>query len=440
MKQFSFFLYCLLFSFVLSWTATGQNVVTNSPVADSGLITFQVDMSQWAARGLFHPSTDIIDMPGTMNNWTGSTLLQKVDTSLVYQIVLRLNAAIVQEFRFRINRDTNNAELLSHMYRVPNDTTTVKYMYSDYDTTTVPITFKCHMFYQIKAFHFNPLPQHDYLDVAGTFNNNGAYDLLFDRGHDSIYQVTLNLPKTLISPVIPILFKFRINGNWNTSELPNGSPFRSYFLQDTTGGIQNLVDVWYDNKNPAIPAPPVAFNVYIQGNYYAKQTLTGSYSYEDYNLLPEGNSLYHWYLADSITQVNLVPVGDSTINYVVDSLNTGKYIAFEVTPVATGTGDSLIGKPVRVWTGKIGGVGINNLEMNRVHFYPNPVSGQITFDHLGNTAWIEVYSIFGQKVAILETLNLNQVSLDVSGLSKGIYLLKFCRPDNGYTTSKFIKK
>jgi len=236
MKQFSFFFYCLLFSFVLSWTANGQNVVTGSPIADSGLITFQVDMSQWAARGFFNPSTDIIDMPGTMNNWTGSALLQKIDTTLVYQIVLKLNAATVQEFRFRINRDTNKAELNSHMYRVPLDTTTVKYIYSDYDTTTVPVTFKCHMFYQIKAGHFNPFPQHDYLDVAGTFNNNGAYDLLFDRGHDSIYEVTLNLPKTLISPAIPILFKFRINGNWNTSELPNGGPFRSYFLQDTTGG------------------------------------------------------------------------------------------------------------------------------------------------------------------------------------------------------------
>jgi hypothetical protein len=439
MKQFLFFFYCLLFSLLIPWNATGQKVVTGSPVADSGLITFQVDMSQWAARGLFQPFTDSIDMPGTMNNWTGSVLLQKMDTTLVYQIVLKLYAAAVQEFRFRINRDTNNAELISHLYRVPLDTTTAKYMYSDYDTSTVPITFKCHMSYQIKAGHFNAFPQHDYLDVAGTFNNAGNYDLLYDRGHDSIYQVTLNLPKTLISPAIPILFKFRINGNWNTSEFQDGGPFRSFFLKDTTGGIQNLVDVWYNNINPAIPAPPVAFNVFIQGNYYAKQTLTGSYSYEDYNLLPEGNSLYRWYSADSITQVNLVPIGDSTINYVVDSLNTGKYIAFEVTPVASGTGDSLIGKPVKVWTGKIGGVGINNLEMNRVHFYPNPVSGQITFDHLGSTAWIEVYSIFGQKVAVLETLNLNQVSLDVSGFSKGIYLLKFCRVD-GFSTSKFIKK
>jgi hypothetical protein len=440
MKQFSFFFCCLVFSIILSDAAVGQNALTGAPVADSGLITFRVDMSQWASMGLFHPATDSIDMPGTMNNWAGSALLQKVDTTLVYQISLILSAATVQEFRFRINRDTNHAELISHMYRVPKDTTMVKYMYNDYDTATVPITFKCRMYYQIKSHHFDPLPQRDYLDVAGTFNGYGAYDLLFDRQNDSIYEVTLNLPRTLISSATPLEFKFRINGNWSTSEFANTSSFRSYFLKDTAGGVQNLVDVWYDDKNPAVLAPPFAYNVNIQGTYSAKQILTGSYSYEDYDLRPEGNSLYRWYLADSITQVNLVPIGDSTINYVVDSLNAGKYIAFVVIPVASGTGDSLIGNPVMAWTGKIGGVGFSNLEMNSVHFFPNPASEQILFDHLGNTARIEIYSIYGQKVAVLETLNRNQVSLDLSGFNKGIYLLKFCRSDHGYSTSKFIKK
>ncbi len=457
MKRFyySFFILAcslLLPAIVLSQTREKSSVRTpdfssgsiikgiNAPhVPDSGRILFQVDLSQWAAKGEFNPATDSIDMPGTFNNWAGSATLEKVDATLVYQIALSIESSTVQEFKFRINRDTNDAELISHMYRVPNDTTTVKYMYNDYDTTTVPITFMCHMFYQIKALHFNPLPLHDYLDVAGTFNGLGAYDLLFDRGHDSIYQVTLNLPKTLISPVTPILFKFRINGNWNTSEYLNGGPFRSYFLKDTTGGFQNLVDVWYDNKNPAIPAPPVAYNVFIQGIYAAKQVLTGSYSYEDYNLLPEGTSLYRWYLADSTTQVNLVPVGDSTINYVVDSLNAGKYIAFEVTPVASGTGDSLIGKPVRAWTGKIGGVGIGNLTGKKPGFYPNPVTSLITFTHLDNIQQIEIYSVPGQKVGTLETRTPGRITFDASNLGRGIYIIKFSKSDHTFTTVKFIK-
>ena len=438
MKQSVWFICLLIFTYSYSTRVSAQNPASHSPASDTGMITFQVDMSQWAAKGRFHPATDSIDMPGTMNNWAGSALLQKVDTTMVYQIVLKLTATAVHEFRFRINRDTNNAEINSHLYRVPKDTTVAKYLYNDYDTTTVPITFKCHMYYQIRAGHYDPFPFRDFLDVAGNFNNNGAYDLLFDREHDSIYQVTLNLSRTLISPSIPLFFKFRINGNWSTSEL-QGGPYRSFFLADTTGGIQNTVDVWYDNINPAIPAPPIASNVYIQGNYYAGQILTGSYSYEDYNLLPEGASIYHWYRADSTTQVNLVPIGDSTINYQIDTLNNkGKYIAFEVTPVATGPGDSLVGKTVRVWTGKIGGVGFGNLERAEVRIYPNPAAEQIIIDHLGNTNRIEIYNIFGQKITTLETLNLSQVSLDVSGFSKGIYLLKIFS-SGGYSSAKFIK-
>jgi hypothetical protein len=437
MNRISLYFLCLTCSVLLSGIAYGQNA---APVADTGQITFQVDMSQWAARGLFHPLTDSVDMVGTMTDSAGSALLQKIDTTLVYQIMFKLNAATVQEFRFRINRDTNNAELISHMYRIPSDTLAVRYMYNDYDTGTVPITFRCHMLYQISAHYFNPLPQHDYLDVAGTFNGNGAYDLLFDRGNDSIYVVTLNLPKVWISPVTPLAFRFRFNGDWNTSEFVNSGNYRTYFLHDTTGGNPNLVDVWYNDIDPSVPAAPFVYNVYIQGDYYAKQILTGAYSYEDYNMRPEGNSLYHWYIADSTTQVTLVPIGDSTINYVVDSLDQGKYIAFEVTPVASGTGDSLTGKTVRVWTGKIGGVGIGNLEMNRVRVFPNPAANQLTFDNLGNTERIEIFSIYGQRVATMETRSMNRLSLDVSSLGRGVYLVKFYRADNSFSVSKFIRK
>ena len=439
MKRFSLFFCSLIFSCFLSGIANGQKAVAGDPAADTGLITFRVDMSQWVARGLFHPLTDSLDMPGTMNNWVGSVLLQKVDTTLVYQIALKLSAATVQEFRFRINRDTNNAELISHMYRVPDDTTSVTYMYNDYDTATVPMTFQCHMLYEIRAYHFNPLPQHDYLDVGGTFNGNGAYDLLFDREQDSVYQLTINLSKTLISTVTPLAFKFRINGNWNTSEFQSSANYRTYFLRDTVGGVKNLVDVWYDDIDPAIPAAPFVSNVYIQGKYAAKQTLTGAYSYEDHNLRPEGNSLYRWFIADSTTQASLIPIGDSTINYVVDSLNAGKYIAFEVTPVASGTGDSLTGKPVMVWTSRIGAVGIGNLESDPVRIYPNPASTEVILVGLGNIRQIEIFSLTGIQIGSIIPGNATRIIYQIQELGRGIYFLKFCRLDGTFTTRKLVK-
>jgi hypothetical protein len=444
MKLFSFF-YCLIFCLFLSITAASQNSISGIPITDSGQILFQVDLSQWAAKGRFNPATDSIDMPGTFNNWAGSATLQKVDTTLVYQITLSLDSLTVQEFRFRINRDTNHMEFpngMNRRFRVPGHSMIVKYMYNDFDTTTVPMTFKCHMYYQIKAHHFDPRPLKDYLDMAGSMNNWGAYDVLFDINHDSIYHLTLNIPRILISQVVPLEFKFRINGDPTTSEFPNGGPFRSYFLHDTTGGFQNVVDVWYENENPGILTPPWAYNLYIQGEYFVGQTLTGSYIYEDVNFKPEGNSIYKWYRADSLTQVNpeLISNSDSTINYVLDSIaDLHKYIAFEVTPVAQGTGDSLIGKPVRTWTGLIGGVGIGELSGIKPGIYPNPVKTQITFTNMDNIKQIEIFSILGQSVGVLETRNPGKMTYDASSLGKGIYFVKFSQQDHTFTTVKFIK-
>jgi len=437
----SFFL--LILSLLIPGIVISQKM--NAPlVRNSDQILFQVDLSQWAAKGRFNPATDSIDMPGTFNSWAGSATLQKVDTTLVYEIALSLDSLTVQEFRFRINQDTNNMEFPNggnRMFRVPGHSMTIKYMYNDFDTTTVPMTFKCHMVYQIIAHHFDPRPLKDYLDMAGSMNNWGAYDVLFDINHDSTYQLTLNIPRSLISPVVPLEFKFRINGDTNTSEFQNTGSFRSYFFHDTTGGSQNLVDVWYDDENPGILTPPWAYDLYIQGEYFVGQTLTGSYIYEDINSKPEGNSIYKWYRADSVTQVNpeLLAASDSTINYVLDTTDYHKYIAFEVIPVAQGTGDSLIGKPVRTWTGLIVSVGIGELAGIKPGIYPNPVTSQITFTNMDNIQQIEIFSLPGQRVAILETRTTGRITCDASGLGRGIYFVKFSKPDHSFTTVKFIK-
>jgi hypothetical protein len=460
MNRFCFSLFALVFLICTVLAGYSQKLVKGSSpavslssgiykpaVPDSGKILFMVDMSQWAARGKFNPLTDSVDMPGTFNNFKGSPLLQKVGTSLIYQIELALDSVTMQKFRFRINRDSTTMEFPNaqpRLFRVPADTMTVKYLYNDFDTTAVPMTFKCHMLYQIKAGHFNPNPYKDYIDVASNFNNNGNYDLLFDNPvdslKDSIYTIKMNIPRSLISDVTPLQFKFRINGNWNTAEL-NGKPYRTYFLHDTTGGTANVVDVWYNDQNPAILAAPVASNLYIQGEYFVGQVLTGSYIFEDVNLKPEGKSIYNWYRADSLTQVNPeLRSLDTTINYVLDSTDFHKFIAFEVTPVASGTGDSLIGKPVRTWTGLIGGVGFGELSVPKPGIYPNPVTNLITFTNIDNIVRLEIYTLLGQKVLTLETpQNPHKITWDASDLNKGVYFVKFYGSNNYSSTVKFIK-
>jgi len=426
----------------LSFSNNQSEVIVTENIPDTGQVLFQVDMSQWAAKGKFNPAKDSIDMPGGFNNWIGSAILQRVDTSLVYQLLLYMDSLTVQEFRFRINHDSSRTEFNSvgyHRFRVPSHPSTVRYMFNNFDTTTVPMTFSCDMYYQIKAGFFNPNPYMDFVDVADSMNTWGAYNVLFDIGHDSVYQATLNLPRSLISSQVPVKFKFRINGNWETSEFPNGH-FRTYYLKDTVHGFQNLVDVYYDDQNPGIPTPPVAYNLYIQGSHYVGSTLTGTYYYEDINLHPEGVSIYKWYIEDSITQTNpTLIISDTTINYLLDTTDYGKYIVFEVTPVAAGTGDSLVGKPVRTWTGPIVSVGIGELNELKPGIYPNPVSNSMTFTNLKDIQLIEIYSILGQKVTTLVNNRSPRLTYYASELNAGIYFVRFLKQDQIISTLKFIK-
>ncbi len=152
------------------------------------------------------------------------------------------------------------------------------------------------------------------------------------------------------------------------------------------------------------------------------------------------SSIYKWYSADSITQPspNLI-ISDTTINYVLDTTDYFKYIAFEVTPVAQGPGDSLIGKPERIWTGPIVSVGIGELGKTKPGIYPNPVTGLMTFTNMKDVQVIEIYSVLGQKVATFQANISGSTTYDASSLNSGIYFVRFLNRDQSFSTMKFIK-
>lgn len=70
--------------------------------------------------------------------------------------------------------------------------------------------------------------------------------------------------------------------------------------------------------------------------------------------------------------------------------------------------------------------------------YPNPATNNLTIDGINSIENIEVYNIIGQRV-----INLNpkstSVTLNVSGLQKGIYVVK-TTVDGSVASSKFIKE
>ncbi|MCT4620813.1 MAG: cadherin-like beta sandwich domain-containing protein, partial [Marinisporobacter sp.] len=85
----------------------------------------------------------------------------------------------------------------------------------------------------------------------------------------------------------------------------------------------------------AAEAAPVASSVSISGTAQVGQTLTGSYTYSDVNGDTEGTSTFKWYRSDDASGTNKTEISGATNKtYILTSTDLGKYISFEVTPVA----------------------------------------------------------------------------------------------------------
>ena len=303
-------------------------------------VTFRVNMKYMIANTTFNPATDTVDIKGSMNGWQGNQFLQQVGTTEVYQIRMELIQGIVYAYKFRIHKAgtilTEQVDTTTRMIRVPDSLLTITNFYNNVNPAMIPMTFNCNLYYQVRAGHFTP--NTDYVDVAGNFNQEGANDVLFNKGNDSIFSLTMFMDTALIGGP-PLRFKFRFNGDWTTSELQADSA-RAYTLTGTSDSFT----AWYNNTDPTIPAIPFVYDVMIQDTLHPARTVIGSYRYEDYNLKPEGNSKYRWYTADSINGAVTLIDSAFQITYTIDSLLLGKYLVFEVTPL---TQDSITGLPVR---------------------------------------------------------------------------------------------
>ncbi len=92
--------------------------------------------------------------------------------------------------------------------------------------------------------------------------------------------------------------------------------------------------VTYGNGN----SPPVASSVAISGTTKVGETLSGSYVYSDSEADPEGTSLFQWYRAESTNPNDTLIAaisGATSQNYILANTEEGKYVSFEVTPVAS---------------------------------------------------------------------------------------------------------
>ena len=125
--------------------------------------------------------------------------------------------------------------------RCSEDVSTVLYVdmvTERYNIDPVEVTFDVNMNVQTLMETF--VMGTDFVDVAGSFNGWGGTPMVMeDPDADSVYSYTV----TGLYPGETLEYKFRINGNWDTSEFPNGGPNRVYVVPDTNSVVYN----WYDD-------------------------------------------------------------------------------------------------------------------------------------------------------------------------------------------------
>jgi hypothetical protein len=383
-------------------------------------ITFVVDMFYQFSLGNYH-DYDYVDIAGTFNNWQGSSPMEPIGWKLL-AITFYTEPGVV-EYLFRINGDWATSEYfgpgINRMTWAVPEPISLHHYYNDYNWDTWPATFEVDMNAEISAGNFDPLT--DYLDVAGTFNNWDAHCVLFDRDWTDPGIYTANILVDKLYPYVE--FKFRINGNWATSEFPVGGPNRFWTVQDTTGGFVNLFQCIYNITD--VPYPPYAYDLFISGELVVGEEITGNYTYFDPNADPEGASIYQWYRSDNPSGTNSVEIQGAVFqSYLLAEEDYGNYLIFVVTPVSL-TGDPSVGYPTGVVSGQVGYTNIPEVAEKAFQLYPNPAHDELTFSATAIKAntLISIFTLTGEKLTERK-LTENETQLDISALPRGVYFVR----------------
>lgn len=154
---------------------------------------------------------------------------------------------------------------------------------------------------------------------------------------------------------------------------------------------------------------PVASDLAITGPIAVNEVLVGSYTYADANDDAEGESILKWYMADDAAGTNKAEVAADTLGYKVMPADSGKFVIFEVTPVAE-TGVLLQGETVTVAS-------------DSAVFFPEfvPVASDLT--------------ITGRE-EVAGTLTATYTYSDLNGDEEGESLIKWYRADDSTGTNK----
>jgi len=184
-------------------------------------------------------------------------------------------------------------------------------------------------------------------------------------------------------------------------------------------------------RDPEIVSAPQALNVSLTGNVTVGNTLQVQYRYFDANNDPEGDTRFQWYRCNSATGTGKTAIaGATTQSYTLTENDRGFYIFAEVTPYAS-SGKLLKGLPAVAYVGFETSAAMP--AEPTLDIFPNPFANQISIKSTGtgnNPSVIVLTDILGKVVYTSKFLADSTISIDVSSLPKGLYILSI-RDING---------
>ncbi len=165
-------------------------------------------------------------------------------------------------------------------------------------------------------------------------------------------------------------------------------------------------------------------------------------------------SASHSYVMDRVgNQVNWI-FEDIQLPPSVANTNIGKgYITFQIKPLSGFAVGDIIPNTASIYfdfnppiitntfnTEFVQQLGVDEFENNDFVFYPNPVSDWLTISVRGNAniAGVTVYDILGKMVFTQQVSNLSTQTIDLSAVSKGMYLIEVTTDTNHKVIKKLI--
>lgn len=285
---------CIDFFIPLNYTTTAPS------------LTLRVNMNKQIADGNFNASSNQVwvEITGMSDLLMTNTLDGNSNPTNIYQaeITTGLTEGQILNYHFKTN---TNEENLERTISLSPGLNSVEYWFNNQSLAS--LTLNCNMNYQIASGNFDP--QTDSLDVAGSFNDwNGATYQLTDNDLDGVYQI-------IIDPISSgiVEFKFRINGDWNSSEFPGGGPNRVVLIPLDNYVYQGI----YDNFMPG--SVPVTFNCIME------YQIAAAHFDNVLNYLDVCGSYNNWLAGEQLTDMDGDEVYSLTIPVDTSSSNTFQF-------------------------------------------------------------------------------------------------------------------